>query len=254
MIGISSPSFSLEPFEKILGVIRGQFELWEIIGELEHDLHEIKDDISYAMKSYGIKFQVHAPIADLNLGSPANRFRKHSLDALFDLMGLCEDLGIRMLTIHPGVAIAYGEDVKDRVKSATKESLRAIDRKLNGMRLKVALENMPPATWSIGYDLPELLSMIEDTDIGICLDVGHANVAGTIEGFLLEKDRLINVHLHNNDGSADQHLPLDNGSIDVRSIIEILGRFYRGNYIIEARDLDEGIKSKKQLEKWLTQG
>jgi sugar phosphate isomerase/epimerase len=251
LIGISSPNFSFSPFNEVLERIRKHFDLWEIISDLEHDLSKLEGDISYAMDSYGIKFQVHAPIADLNIGSPAARSRKFSLDEILGLIDTCERLSIETLTIHPGAAIAYGDEVKERVRNATKESLKAIDRKIIGMSLKVALENMPPASWSIGYDLKELLSMIDGTNIGICFDTGHANIAGSIDGFLRENRRLANVHLHNNDKSFDQHMPLDSGSLDIESIVVALRKFYSGNYIIEARDLDEGIHSKKCLEKWL---
>ena len=250
-IGISSPSFSFAPFNEALERVRKHFDLWEIVSDLEHDLPKLEGDISYAMDSYGIKFQVHAPIADLNIGSPATRSRKFSLDEILGLIDICERLSIKTLTIHPGVAIAYGDEVKERVRSATKESLKAIDRKVEGMSLKVALENMPPASWSIGYDLKELLSMIDGTSIGICFDTGHANIAGSIDDFLRENRRLVNVHLHNNDRSSDQHMPLDAGSLDIESIVSTLRKFYSGNYIIESRDLDEGIHSKKCLEKWL---
>jgi len=250
-IGISSPSFSFAPFNEALERVRKHFDLWEIVSDLEHDLPKLEGDISYAMDSYGIKFQVHAPIADLNIGSPATRSRKFSLDEILGLIDICERLSIKTLTIHPGVAIAYGDEVKERVRSATKESLKAIDRKVNGMSLKVALENMPPASWSIGYDLKELLSMIDGTSIGICFDTGHANIAGSVDDFLRENRRLVNVHLHNNDRSSDQHMPLDAGSLDIESIVGTLRKFYSGNYIIESRDLDEGIHSKKCLEKWL---
>jgi len=239
------------PFNEILKRVRKHFDLWEIVSDLEHDLPKLEGDISYAIKSYGIKFQVHAPIADLNIGSPAERMRKHALDEVFSLIDVCDRLSINVLTIHPGVAIAYGDEVKERVRAATRNSIIAIDRKVEGTDLKIALENMPPASWSIGYDLEELQAMIDGTRIGICFDTGHANIAGSVGDFLREGEKLFNVHVHNNDKSFDQHMPLDSGSLDIGSIVQSLSRFYSGNYIIESRDLDEGIRSKKLLEKWI---
>lgn len=251
MIGISSPSFSLLGFEEVFEEVRKEFDLWEIVGELEHDLPKIEEGILYGMESYGMKFQVHSPIADLNIGSPAERLRKHSLDEILDLIDICDRLSIEMLTVHPGVAIAYGEDIKPKVREATKESLGIIDQKIRGTKLRVALENMPPASWSIGYDLDELLSMIDGTGIGICFDVGHAHIARSTRSFLLGKERIINVHLHSNNGALDQHLSLDEGNVDLKSVVSTISRTYRGNYIIESRDLAEGVKSKKVLTDWL---
>jgi sugar phosphate isomerase/epimerase len=251
MIGISSPSFSFLDFEEMLEKIRKEFELWEVVAELDHDLPAIEEGVKYAMDSYGMKFQVHAPIADLNIGSPSDRMRARALEELLMIMQTCERLSIQMITIHPGAAVAYGEDVKSRVREATRASIKIIDRAIEGMSLKVALENMPPGTWSICYDIDELKSMVEGTRIGICFDTGHAHVAGTIDGFLREREMILNVHLHNNDKTSDQHLALDKGTIDLKPIVGTLSRKYRGNYIIEANNLREGIESKRILEGWL---
>ena len=251
MIGISSPSFSLIEFDDMLEKIRKEFELWEVVAELDHDLPAIEEGVKYAMDSYGMKFQVHAPIADLNIGSPSERMRAHSLEELLMLMQTCERLSIPMITIHPGSAVAYGDNVKSRVREATRLSMKIIDRAIDGMSLKVAIENMPPGTWSICYDVGELISMVEGTRIGICFDTGHAHVAGTIDGFLRERERILNIHIHNNDGTSDQHLAMDKGTIDLKPIVGALSRKYRGNYIIEANNLREGIESKKILEGWL---
>jgi len=251
MIGISSPSFSFVAFDEMLEKIRKEFELWEIVAELDHDLPSIEEGIEYAVESYGMKFQVHAPIADLNIGSPSERMRKHSIDELIMIMETCERLSIPLITIHPGVAIAYGDEVKGRVRAATRDSIKIIDKKTEGMSLKIALENMPPGIWSICYDVAELSEMIEGTRIGICFDTGHANLAGSVGGFLHDREFIMNVHLHNNDGKSDLHMPLDGGAMDLEPVVGALSRKYRGNYIIEARDLKEGTASKKTLEGWL---
>lgn len=251
MIGISSPSFSLVAFDEMLEKIRKEFGLWEIVAELEHDLPVIEEGAEYAMESYDMKFQIHAPIADLNIGSPSERMRKHSIDELLLLIEICERLSIPLITIHPGTAVAYGDEVKGRVIEATKDSIRTIAHETEGMGLKIALENMPPGSWSTCTDVGALLSVVEGTSIGICFDTGHAHVAGSVDGFLHERERILNVHLHNNDGKSDLHLPLADGTMDLRPIVGALSRKYHGNYIIEASNLREGIESKRILEGWL---
>jgi sugar phosphate isomerase/epimerase len=251
MIGISSPSFSFSDFSGVLEEIRKEFKLWEIVAELDHDLPAIEETVLHAVESYDMKFQVHAPIADLNIGSPSERMRQHSVDEVIMLADICGRLSVKVMTIHPGSAIAYGNEVKSRVRTATRESILAIDKALHGRDVKIALENMPPGDWSICYSIDELKSMIDGTDIGICFDVGHANVAGTVGGFLHERDLLANIHLHNNDGGSDQHLALDKGKIDMKPIVNAISRKYAGNYIIEARNLQEGVESKAVLESWL---
>jgi len=69
--------------------------------------------------------------------------------------------------------------------------------------VRIALENM-------GYDdfvrLRQLFSLYGADFLGLCYDAGHGNLDG--QGLMhLEhlKGRLISVHLHDNDGSGDQH-------------------------------------------------
>lgn len=247
MIGISCPNFSLVPFGAILEEVRRDFELWEIVAELDHDLLLIQGGISYAQESYGMKFNVHGPIADMNIGSPSERFRKSSMEELFRIMDCCQRLGIGCLTVHPGSAIAYGDDVKTRVREATRQSLEEIDDWLQGSDLSVALENMPPASWSICQDAEELLSLIAGTKIGICFDIGHAHIAGSTESFLENDLPVINLHLHNNHGVNDEHLPLDSGNIDIKYILDTLRKKYNGDFVIESRSLEEGLMSRDIL-------
>ena len=61
-----------------------------------------------------------------------------------------------------------------------------------------------------------------------------------------------NVHLHNNDGSWDQHDVIDRGSADlVRVMTSIKRGGYTGNYVIEATDLESAVESRGVLRKLL---
>ena len=64
--------------------------------------------------------------------------------------------------------------------------------------------------------LPETVRRIADPRVGLCLDIGHAAVYSRhplkewIESFL---PGLRHVHLHDNDGMSDLHLPLGQGKL-----------------------------------------
>lgn len=76
---------------------------------------------------------------------------------------------------------------------------------------------------------PELLrsivSQVDDPRLGLCLDVGHVNVYSRIPA---EKwlacwgEFLSHAHLHNNDGTADTHGALDQGSLPMALLIDAL--------------------------------
>ena len=76
---------------------------------------------------------------------------------------------------------------------------------------------------------PELLrsivSQVDDPRLVLCRDVGHVNVYSRIPA---EKwlacwgEFLSHAHLHNNDGTADTHSALNQGSLPMASLISAL--------------------------------
>jgi len=74
-------------------------------------------------------------------------------------------------------------------------------------------------------DILSLNRKLENTKIGITLDIGHANIFSKIpvwEWIEAYGNRLTHVHLHDNNGEEDEHLPLGQGSIDLDRVIVAL--------------------------------
>ena len=66
---------------------------------------------------------------------------------------------------------------------------------------------------------------VDDPRLRICLDVGHANAYSevSVEDWIsMLGKRIAHVHLHNNDGSRDAHALLNEGSMDIAHILELL--------------------------------
>ena len=57
--------------------------------------------------------------------------------------------------------------------------------------------------------------------MGLVLDVGHAQTCGTLLDFLRHPS-LAHVHLHDNSGTADEHLALGQGCIDLQKVLETI--------------------------------
>ncbi len=77
--------------------------------------------------------------------------------------------------------------------------------------VRIAIENGPLA------EIEKLLSTYEPDYLGLCYDCGHGNlVPDGLDRLECLQDRLISIHLHDNDGSADQHnLPFwPGGTVD----------------------------------------
>ena len=83
-------------------------------------------------------------------------------------------------------------------------------------------------------------------DVGICLDVGHANMyENPYDAIKICGERLIHTHLSDNDGKADLHLWLGKGSIDWRRIAKSASEInYKGLLMLEIRK-DEMVREFK---------
>ena len=248
MIGIGSPTFCMTPFLNMLESISKRFELWEILSEGEDRLELIKDDVRYGRDSLDMRFQVHAPLSDVNIGSVHEPMRIAAVDEIKQAIMMCRQLEIPLVTIHPGFVQGIAFLNKAKALEKTKESVKEIAAYAVDQSVTVVVENLPANINATCTQADELLEAIEGSGLGICFDMGHANTAGQMDEMLKLVDRFKNVHLHNNDGQWDQHNRVDDGSADVLKVVSVLKRSYRGNIIIESTDLEGGEQSKRALE------
>ena len=78
-----------------------------------------------------------------------------------------------------------------------------------------------------------------------------------MDGVLAEFDRVIGLHrlkalhIHDNNGVRDEHLPLSEGSIPWDKIMPKIVKEYKGKIIVvEGRNPEEGKKSLEFLKRW----
>jgi len=78
--------------------------------------------------------------------------------------------------------------------------------------VRLAMENLYPVNHAT---LHRVLAEFSPDEIGICYDPGHGNIVGDGLDFIEEaKDRLIALHLNDNDSSWDQHNFIFSATVD----------------------------------------
>ena len=135
------------------------------------------------------------------------------------------------LMMHvPSMRADWSPDASPRVWRNVDALRRSLDEILpvaRGLGIPLALENMPGDTWEV---LDRLFDETPPDLVGLCYDSGHANIdvpghpADGIEHLERHLDRLQALHLHDNDGSGDQHLPPFYGSVDWPRIMDDIRR------------------------------
>jgi sugar phosphate isomerase/epimerase len=90
---------------------------------------------------------------------------------------------------------------------------------------------------------PEQVKLIiESTGCKLTFDVGHANTLGKISEFLQLDEFIVNVHLHDNNGVNDEHLPVGEGNIDFSNMFRKMKNWQNKPLIIECHSL-AGLKA-----------
>ena len=177
-------------------------------------------------RARGMRLSVHARWQ-------ANPLQPES-SVLFDQdIELARDLGAVLLNIH-----LYHE----RGMAAYVEAIRPLMRRLAEVGLQLSIENTPQHS---PEDFNELFAELRRMDasaapaVGMCFDLGHANLcAATRNDYLRFLDRLApevpisHLHLHENYGDADSHLPLFTGPAarDDAGVRGMLARLRRREY------------------------
>jgi len=221
----------------VLGHIPGSYaRLAETLGYKPPSWNEVKKraaELKELLETHGIKpIQMHAP--DPNLARFNEAERAEAVDKVARFLELANILEAETLVVHPGTGIPGVENLSLnlsfhetilRVREANVKSFRELARVAEDLGVTIAVENRLERVYgSRPADLLQLLEEVGSERLGICLDTGHANVnrIPPHEFVAAVGERLVATHIHDNNGTGDQHLPPLMGNIDWDAFAEAL--------------------------------
>lgn len=99
-------------------------------------------------------------------------------------------------------------------------SLRELEPFARVLGVRIAVENLTGLTFE---RLDELFAVFDPQYLGLCYDTGHGNqMENSLDHLDHLKDRLIALHIHDNDGTGDQHKLPFTGSVDWSRFMRIV--------------------------------
>ncbi|WP_049928697.1 sugar phosphate isomerase/epimerase family protein [Halopiger goleimassiliensis] len=167
---------------------------------------------------YDVTYTVHAPHIDATLANVNERLREASVEAVTDALEFAAAIDAGGVVVHGGSTRNRYPDAVDRHQreqaiTSIRECVACADR----VGVPLCLENQRETASKFRYTAtPDRLErFLESVDAGsdrlkLTLDVGHAKATGVDYESFVERfgDRIHVVHLHDNDGTADDHEPL----------------------------------------------
>ena len=271
--GISTHLYHEERLQKahLLEIAANGFEAVEVFATRSHfDYHDgaairsLRDWLGEA----GLDLHsVHAPITDVFVNGRGQRnfstalrdndARTATLHEMAAALDIAKTIPFNFLVVHLGVPVAQHPGPDDNHSESAIRSVEAIHAMAQAVGVKVALEVM-------GNGLstpPQLVEMLErsfeDTDLGICMDVGHAHMLGdAAEAIETASEYLATTHIHDNRGQSDDHLVPFQGTVNWAATIMAFEKIgYDGVLMYEVRAaegtgavLNRAVAARKRLE------
>ncbi len=271
-LGLSSLLFVRNSIEEaIQASVKLGAECIEIIYDVPHfppdyDLRQLAN-LKEIIDSHELGVSVHSSFWDLNPASHYRELLELTLKQARQSIDACRALGGEIVAVHFGTcpvpeAKEFLEGAKRRYRGFIKQCLPYAQER--GVTL--ALENAggQPNTYpSTAEELGQFVAGFEGAKI--TFDIGHAHlaerrtgrkdtgaaIARSIEGL---REHLAHVHVHDNHGERDEHLPPGDGDIDFKpaaSALRTIG--YGGLLIVEPwsprHPLEAGRKGVEMIKK-----
>ena len=179
-----------------------------------------------ALASHSMNIICHLPTF-VSTADLTDSIREASLLEMFNSLEVAAELGSQKVVLHPGHIGGLGIYVEQTALAHANNSLAAIIDHAQTLGLCVCLENMFPKCRAFVEpdDFVEILQRFPD--LKLTLDTGHANIANPGGRRILEfiekfGPRIGHLHVSDNFGERDDHLPLGAGKIDFLKIVTAL--------------------------------
>ena len=208
-------------------------------------VHKLRDTLDYRPS-----LSFHGPFMDLSPGAVDSKVRKATIERFNHVLEIADILRPKCIVLHSGYEKwKYALNIYLWLEKSI-ETWRPLNEKAKGLGTKIAIENIfedEPG------NLKLLMEEMDSANFGICFDAGHCNLFSQkpLKLWLQElKAYIIELHLHDNDKSSDQHLPIGDGNIDFNALFSEM-KDKDCIYTIEAHSPESVLKSIERLKGYL---
>lgn len=239
-----------KPFEEALtDIILSSTRCIELTDDGAHTLNlQRVERLLELRSSYGLRYAVHAPFADVNIAALGDSVREATLRRLENSIRSASALEAEILVFHPGAMTALERFSPGKAWDLNLYSVRRLLSFAEEYGVSVMIENVPePFSW--------LLKSIEDfkrffeeinVEVKMVLDIAHAHLRGETKEFLRRfSDRIGHIHVSDNFRDMDAHLQIGEGDIDWESVMTAIKEHgFNGWVVVESYN---GVENSLQL-------
>jgi sugar phosphate isomerase/epimerase len=240
-IGFASISMTGSPWlDALRSAVEHRFDAFELCvlypgspPDMGSDTISLVNDI---VETNGIELCLHAPFFEHNIAAVCPSIREASLESIMKTIDLAEKLRVQTLVVHNGGYAPPGPPGTNRFNDDRLHqhwdhnivSLKKIVGLATRKGVTVCLENIGFDPFSIDGTFEDMAEIREKVGpaLRFTLDMGHARLQeGARKAIDLLGDNIHHIHLTDNFGKRDDHLPLGDGNYDYSEFTDFLHDF-----------------------------
>ena len=274
--GISTHLFHDQKLDRdhLVDIAAHGFECVEVFATRTHfDYHDsvaVRSLAEWLEDTRLVLNSVHAPInASLINGQWGETFsnavtdpalRQRAVAEAEAALAMAQTVPYRYLVVHLGIPDSWKPSSGDNSREAARRSVETLHEMAQKVGVKLALEVIPNNLSSAEQLVSLIERDLEDADIGICMDVGHAFMMGDVADAIEAcAEHLMTTHLHDNKRKSDDHLAPFEGSIDWPATLMSLQKIgYEGAWMFEVANtstvaavLEKAEKARRRFDELL---
>lgn len=236
---VSTWLYESSPLDAALGKIAaagfGKVELWANKVHVDPRIGVDTAQVRRLLAREGLSVHsVHAPFDGLGAMGPG--FFESWRELLERSLELSGALGSSLMVVHVLNRREY--DWGPREEPAMRDFFARLAEAAGRRGVRLLLENLADGSDPSMFrcSISNLARVFGDLDIGYCIDIGHSPLCGedVMEAIAVAGERLMSVHVNNNDGAHDLHNPPDEGLLDWPAIRRRMREGgYAGDFVLE---------------------
>lgn len=195
---------------------------------------------------------IHGPFMDLSPGGVDTLVRGASIERYRKTLEAASTLNAKGVVFHSGYEkwrFGHRADIWLERSIETWTPLIEIAKKAG---IKIAMENIFEDTPD---NLIALMEKLGSAHFGICFDTGHYRLFSkekTLQDWILPlREYILELHLHDNDGTFDQHRPMGECGFPFKTLFEML-KDRDIIHTIEAHSVEDALLGVSRLKDYLS--
>jgi len=192
------------------------------------DLDNVREDdvkhLASVLQQNGLEVTIHGPFTDLSPGGQDRRVKGVTRERFLKTIEWARILKPKTVVFHPGYEKRQFDENVDLWLRSSIETWSPLVEEAEKSSLVFAVENIYEETPD---SLKRLFDGIRSPHFRFCFDTGHYHAFSTrkvsLSGWIESLGSyLVEVHLHDNHGEKDEHLPMGEGGFDFARFFALL--------------------------------